>query len=122
MLVNQPEERSTVPAGWLTFAEGAVYDAYDTVDRFWGISVTADQQMAGLIMKVGGSIFLWSIVAGLFFGRFAKGWAEANTYRRVRTIPDAEITGNDEQALTYADVERAFDAVPAPAEPTTPRP
>ncbi len=109
----------TVPAGWLIFAEGAVYKVYDRPDRLWGISVTTDQQMAGLIMKVGGSIFLWSIVAWLFFARFAKGWADDNTYRRVRRIPDAEITGNDEQTLTYAEVERAFsDHAPAD-EPTT---
>ena len=46
----------TVPAGWLTFAEGSVYDAYDKPVRVWGLSVTDDQQLAGAIMKIGGSI------------------------------------------------------------------
>ena len=69
----------TVPAGWLTFAEGAVYDAYDQPVRVWGLSVTADQQLAGAIMKTGGSIFLWSIIVVLWFTRFA-----ASPRRRVR--------------------------------------
>ncbi len=30
----------TVPAAWLTFAEGVVYSAYDIPERLWGISAT----------------------------------------------------------------------------------
>jgi cytochrome c oxidase assembly factor CtaG len=51
----------TVPAGWLTFAEGVVYKHYSQPIRVWGISVTDDQQLAGAIMKIGGAAFLWSI-------------------------------------------------------------
>ena len=61
----------TVPAGWLTFADGAVYKAYDQPVRLWGISVTVDQQLAGAVMKTGGSIFLWTIIVYLWFSRFA---------------------------------------------------
>ncbi len=42
----------TVPAAWLTFAEGSVYDAYETPIRLWGISVASDQQLAGAVMKL----------------------------------------------------------------------
>ena len=35
----------TVPGAWLTFADGAVYSAYDIPNRLWGISVTSDQQV-----------------------------------------------------------------------------
>ncbi len=110
----------TVPAGWLTFAEGAVYQAYDRQPRLWGISVTADQQLAGAIMKVGGSLFLWTVIAVLFFRRFMGRWEEQNTYRRSRRIPDAEVTGHDEQPLTYDDVTRVFDTVPPAPEPHHP--
>ena len=55
----------TVPAAWLTFAEGAVYKHYDIAVRVWGLSVTTDQQVAGAIMKTGGAVFLWSIVVFL---------------------------------------------------------
>src|SRR4029079_15119740 len=44
----------TIPAAWLTFADGAVYKAYLKPERLWGISVVTDQQLAGGIMKTGG--------------------------------------------------------------------
>ncbi|NBO33843.1 MAG: cytochrome c oxidase assembly protein, partial [Actinobacteria bacterium] len=66
----------TVPAAWLTFAEGAVYKHYDIAIRVWGLSVTTDQQIAGAIMKTGGSIFLWSIIVFLWFKRFMAGYGE----------------------------------------------
>ena len=51
----------TVPAAWLTFAEGSVYPIYDHARRLWGISVTADQQAAGAVMKVLGGFYLWTL-------------------------------------------------------------
>ncbi len=62
----------TVPAGWLTFAEGAVYSAYDVPARLWGISVTSDQQAAGAIMKLIGGSFLWLVITIRFFQWAAK--------------------------------------------------
>ncbi len=98
----------TIPAAWLTFAEGVVYKAYDTPVRLWGIGVTSDQQLAGAVMKTGGGVFLWSIVIYLFFTKFAARFDESHNYRRGATIPDAEIVGNDDFPLTTADVDRAF--------------
>lgn len=59
-----------VPAGWLTFAEGAVYKSYDHGRPVWGMDVIEDQQTAAAIMKVAGTSFLWVIIAVLFI-RFA---------------------------------------------------
>ncbi len=74
----------TVPAAWLTFAEGTVYEHYGNQPvRVWGLSVTNDQQLAGAIMKLAGGMYLWSIVIFMFFRRFAKGWHDENTYRRA---------------------------------------
>jgi putative membrane protein len=92
----------TVPAGWLTFAEGVVYKHYNQPVRVWGISPTDDQQLAGAIMKIGGSIFLWALVVFYFFKRFATTWKEDNTYRR--------------QPLTFDQVKSEFDQSPAPTE------
>ena len=92
----------TVPAGWLTFAEGVVYKHYNQPVRVWGISPTDDQQLAGAIMKIGGSIFLWSLVVFYFFKRFATTWKEDNTYRRP--------------PLTFDQVKSEFDSTPAPTE------
>ena len=62
----------TVPAGWLTFADGVVYSAYDVPARLWGISVTSDQQAAGAIMKLVGGSFLWVVITLRFFQWAAK--------------------------------------------------
>lgn len=105
----------TVPAAWLTFAESPIYDAYDTPVRLWGLSVTDDQQLAGAIMKIVGGMYLWAIVIYLFFKRFAARFSESHDYRRGHRIPAAEITGNDEEPLTTADVERAFARSVPPA-------
>jgi putative membrane protein len=92
----------TVPAGWLTFAEGVVYKHYNQPVRVWGISPTDDQQLAGAIMKIGGSIFLWALVVFYFFKRFATNWKEENSYRRL--------------PLTFDQVKSEFDSTPAPPE------
>ncbi len=106
----------TIPAAWLTFADGAVYKTYDQPVRVWGLSVVFDQQLAGAIMKTGGGIFLWAIIVFIFFRRFATGFEYGNTYRRPHPMPDAELTGDsfvDAQApLTTADIEREFAQVP----------
>ncbi len=103
----------TIPAAWLTFAEGTVYDSYDTPVRVWGIDVTMDQQLAGAIMKTGGGLFLWAIVVYIFFRRFAASYADEHDYRRGAKMPTAEITGTDDEPLTTADVEREFARAPA---------
>jgi putative membrane protein len=102
----------TLPAAWLTFAEGAVYNEYDIPVRVFGWSVTVDQQLAGGIMKLGGSTFLWTIVVYIFFKRFANGYGESQDYRRTNP-PSSDSSGD---VLTMADVEREFAAVAAPPE------
>jgi len=34
-------------------------------------------------MKLAGGMYLWAIVIFMFFLRFAKGWRDENTYRRL---------------------------------------
>ncbi|MFM7526675.1 MAG: cytochrome c oxidase assembly protein [Actinomycetota bacterium] len=97
----------TVPAAWLTFAEGAVYKHYDIAVRVWGLSVTTDQQIAGAIMKTGGSIFLWSIIIFLWFKRFMAGYGQRQSYVR-----------SSEPPLTFEEVTREFERVPPAREPS----
>ena len=109
----------TVPAAWLAFAEGVLYDAYDKPARLWGMSVASDQQAAGLIMKLGGSLFLWTIIIVLFF-RWV-GTQDRGTKAR-RAVVDADgtvVSVEGPAALTYDEVARAFEETPAPKEPAT---
>ncbi len=100
----------TIPAAWLTFAEGTVYEAYDIPVRVFGWSAAIDQQLAGAIMKLGGGVFLWTIVVYIFFTRFATEYKGAHNYRRgpSNKMPDAEIIATTDSELTTDDVERAF--------------
>jgi putative membrane protein len=100
---------ATIPAGWLTFAEGVVYKHYNIPTRVWGVSVSNDQQIAGAIMKLGGSIFLWTIIVAMFVKHFVKTFRDENKDDYVR----------QEEVLTTADVERAFEATPPAEEPTS---
>ena len=104
----------TIPAAWLTFAEGVVYDSYDRPLRLWGISVVQDQQLAGAVMKIAGGFFLWSIVIYLFFKKFAVEDDTTYDFRRRGKMPSAEIVGNDEAPLTTEDVEREFASTTPP--------
>ncbi len=97
----------TVPAGWLTFAEGTVYRHYRQPVRVWGLSVTEDQQLAGAIMKVGGSVFLWSVMLCIFIRRVAPNWQDDAALTRRRQ--DSE--------LTFDDVAAEFAKSEAPHEP-----
>jgi putative membrane protein len=119
----------TVPAGWLTFAEEAVYRAYDTPFRMWGLSVAHDQQIAALFMKVGAGLYLWVIIAGLFFRWAAISQENDRTTgktldRRAPVTAGAPSPGTsshagDEHPLTWAEVARELErAGPPPKHPT----
>ncbi|HET6835135.1 MAG TPA: cytochrome c oxidase assembly protein [Acidimicrobiales bacterium] len=100
----------TVPAAWLTFAEGSVYSAYDIPQRLGDISVTTDQQAAGLMMKLVGGGFLWLIITVRFFQ-----WA--SKFSDTDKAIDQAGPAHD---LTWADVEREFEEHPPPPEPRVP--
>jgi putative membrane protein len=57
----------TVPASFLTFNDRPLYPIYAEFPRLWGISALTDQQTAGLIMKIVGGLFLWLVIALIFF-------------------------------------------------------
>jgi putative membrane protein len=61
-----------VPAAFLTFATGAIYTYYSHVPRPFGISAVSDQQLAGAIMKVGGTFLIWGIIVVVFFRWYAE--------------------------------------------------
>jgi putative membrane protein len=81
----------TVPASFLTFADAPIYHFYESVPRMWGLSVLIDQQIAGLIMKIGGGLLLWLCIATVYFRWNAK-----------------EERGN-EQAISWEEFERELD-------------
>lgn len=61
----------TIPASFLTFGRGLLYPIYGTFPRIWDISAITDQQVAGLIMKIGAGSFLWVVITVIFFRWYA---------------------------------------------------
>jgi putative membrane protein len=67
----------TVVAAFVTFANGAVYDFYGQAPRMWGLTVVEDQQIAGGVMKVMGSLILWGFITVIFFQWFYREQRQA---------------------------------------------
>jgi putative membrane protein len=67
----------SVLAAFLTFSEGVFYKFYDAAPRIAGITVIEDQQFAGFVMKIAGSLILWSFIAYAFFKWYAQETADA---------------------------------------------
>jgi len=84
----------TIPAGFLTFAESSIYEAYT---GSFGISPESDQQAAGLIMKVVGGFYLWTIIAVLFFK-----WSAQQEANNLRTPP--RVRQNSHQGLADVNI------------------
>ena len=109
----------TVPAGFLTFAQTPIYEAYDTPLRLWGVTVANDQQMAGLIMKIVGGIYLWTIIAGVFF-RWSARQRAGERAGPATGAPGAAVpqpVPAAPETLTYSQVVEAFErAGEAPPE------
>ena len=60
-----------VIASFLAFADKVVYEFYASApERLWGLSVTDDQQIAGIVMKLAGGTLLWGVMAVIFFRWF----------------------------------------------------
>lgn len=67
----------SVIASFITFADHSVYRFYREAPRLWDISPVTDQQIAGGLMKLVGSLILWSFIAVVFFKWYAREEAES---------------------------------------------
>ena len=90
----------TVPASFLTLGHGLLYPIYGEFPRLWGISAITDQQVAGLIMKIGAGMYLWAIIGVIFFRWYA------DEERKPRDV------------LLWDDVERELKRLDHPSRPT----
>ena len=67
----------TIPASFLTLGDTPLFAAYERLPKPPGMDVMADQQIAGLLMKIGGGIVLWIAIAIIFF-RWSRREEEAS--------------------------------------------
>ena len=83
----------TVPASFLTFGSEPLYRAYIPMPRMWGVSALDDMRIAGLIMKLGGGLLLWSIIAVIFFRWYAREQAESSPALVPASGDEMELRG-----------------------------
>ena len=69
-----------IPAAFLTFAQIPVLVAYAVLPKPAGIDAITDQQIAGVLMKLGGTAILWSAIAVVFF-RWAHSQEDRSSLR-----------------------------------------
>jgi len=91
----------TVPASFLVFAEKPIYRFYDTVPRLWNLSAAEDQRVAGLLMKLGGGLLLWLVIAVLFFKWHAAEEENDREARHWREL-EREIDGTTRDPMRWS--------------------
>jgi putative membrane protein len=94
-----------VPAAFLAMSTGVVYRFYALAPHpIAGFDAISDQQLAGAIMKVGGTFYLWGIITVMFFR-----WA-ASQYKGAGAAEDRAASA----AAGEEDVNRRLHPEPRP--------
>jgi putative membrane protein len=83
----------TVLAAFVTFADGAVYSFYEKAPRTWGISAETDQQLGGGVMKVMGSLIIWTFITVVFFRWYNREETETSDPAWGETTEELESMG-----------------------------
>ena len=79
--------QSLVPAiigAFLTFSGVVIYPVYLETTKLWGLSPLVDQQLAGLEMKLLGTVVLWILASIRFFQ-----WYRQEEQQDEKLIDDA---------------------------------
>jgi putative membrane protein len=79
--------QSLVPAvigAFLTFSGQVIYPVYLETPKLWGWSALTDQQLAGLLPKILGTIYLWGLLTVRFFQWF--NYEEREAEREVEDV------------------------------------
>ncbi len=88
----------SVAGALITLSDDVLYPFYAAAPRLWGLAPLADQQLGGLVMWVGGTIYLWVAASVVWFrwaAREERGEAE-------RAVP-LEAYGNVECGMGNAE-------------------
>jgi putative membrane protein len=93
--------QSLVPAiigAFMTFSGRVIYPVYLETPKQWGLSPLADQQIAGLLMKVLGTLYLWILLTIRFFQ-----WFNHEEHLAEKEAEDADLARRD--ASTHSHIQ-----------------
>jgi putative membrane protein len=93
-----------VPVAFLTLSTGVVYSYYAHVPRPFGISIIEDQQLAGAVMKVGGTFLLWGVIVVVFYRWYLEQERhDADTRRAARQAAAAAGSAPSRSTVVVGD-------------------
>lgn len=69
----------TIPASFLTFGSQPLYKVYVDLPKMFSLDALEDQRIAGIVMKLGGGLLLWAVIAVVFFQ-----WSSSENKRELR--------------------------------------
>ena len=69
----------TIPASFLTFGTKPLYKVYEDLPKLYSLDALEDQRIAGLVMKLGGGLLIWGMIAVVFFN-----WSSSEKARELR--------------------------------------
>ena len=64
--------------GPVTFSSNVIYPHYQITENIWGLSTIEDQQLGGVIMKVGSMIIFLVFLTLIFFSWYSKEQSSKN--------------------------------------------
>lgn len=103
-----------IPGGFIAFSPEPLYGTYELAPRI-GPSALEDQQMAGVIMKVGNLPVIWTVMAVIWFRWYERDQADVRRRRDARRVAAARASG--ERLSTRATRGTATADGPAGAGP-----
>jgi putative membrane protein len=113
----------TIPSAYLIFASGVVYKAYLHGPQAVGISPIADQQVAGVVMKLGGGAILWGLCGYTFFkwyGEEQRRDARLLKQRAAQIEARPDAAAGEQPVPEYLPETLTWDDVAAELERTPP--
>ena len=88
----------SVAGALITLSGDVLYPFYATAPRVWGLTPLADQQLGGLVMWVGGTIYLWVAATVVWFR-----WSAREESGDVEGAVPVEVYGNAEFGMRNAE-------------------
>jgi putative membrane protein len=73
-----------IPGGFIAFSPEPLYATYELAPRSIGLNPIDDQQLAGVIMKIGNLPVVWATMAVIWFRWYQQDQAVAERRRRAR--------------------------------------
>ena len=76
----------------ITFSSKPLYEWYANAPRIWDVSALADQQVGGIIMKMGGGLIFLTLIVVLFFRWFSEQERKRHAEEAQRDLDDYRLS------------------------------